>query len=106
MQANPVEAAPPPTGIRALVVDDSRAQRRVLALQLQRWGYDVTEAESATQGLALSEQAPFDIIISDWMMPGLSGVEFCREGSQSRIDGSRSRALWLPPRGREQRQVV
>jgi sigma-B regulation protein RsbU (phosphoserine phosphatase) len=64
---------------RALIVDDSRAQRRVLALQLQRWGYDVTEAASGGEALALCAATPFDIIISDWMMPGLTGVEFCRE---------------------------
>ncbi|MGL4319507.1 MAG: PP2C family protein-serine/threonine phosphatase [Paracoccaceae bacterium] len=64
--------------MRALVVDDSRAQRRVLALQLQRWGFAVTEAESGLEALALWDAAPFDVIISDWMMPGMSGVEFCR----------------------------
>jgi phosphoserine phosphatase RsbU/P len=62
---------------RVLVVDDSRAQRRVLALQLARWGYDVTEAASGVDALALCSASPFDIIISDWMMPGLTGVEFC-----------------------------
>lgn len=72
-QADPVQA------IRALVVDDSRAQRRVLALQLQRWGFAVTEAESGVQALALWDAAPFDVVISDWMMPGMTGVEFCRE---------------------------
>ncbi|MCU0801736.1 MAG: SpoIIE family protein phosphatase [Rhodobacteraceae bacterium] len=65
--------------VRALVVDDSRAQRRILALQLQRWGFAVTEAESGSQALALWDAAPFDVIISDWMMPGMSGVEFCHE---------------------------
>ncbi|MGL5009743.1 MAG: PP2C family protein-serine/threonine phosphatase, partial [Paracoccaceae bacterium] len=65
--------------IRALVVDDSRAQRRVLALQLQRWGFAVTEAASGVEALALWDQAPFDVVISDWMMPGMTGVEFCRE---------------------------
>jgi phosphoserine phosphatase RsbU/P len=60
-----------------LVVDDSRAQRRVLALPLARWGYDVTEAASGVDALALCSASPFDIIISDWMMPGLTGVEFC-----------------------------
>jgi phosphoserine phosphatase RsbU/P len=68
----------PAPAIRALVVDDSRAQRRVLALQLQRWGFAVTEAESGVQALALWDASPFDIIISDWMMPGMTGVEFCR----------------------------
>jgi sigma-B regulation protein RsbU (phosphoserine phosphatase) len=64
---------------RALIVDDSRAQRRVLALQLQRWGYDVTEAASGGEALVMCAATPYDIIISDWMMPGLTGVEFCRE---------------------------
>ena len=36
-----------------LVVDDSRAQRRILALQLSRWGYVVTEAESGDEAMAL-----------------------------------------------------
>lgn len=71
-QSEPVQA------IRALVVDDSRAQRKLLALQLQRWGFAVTEAESGVQALALWDAAPFDMIISDWMMPGMNGVEFCR----------------------------
>jgi sigma-B regulation protein RsbU (phosphoserine phosphatase) len=63
---------------RVLVVDDSRAQRRVLALTLERSGYRVTEAASAEEGLALCRAAEFDIVISDWMMPGMSGVDFCR----------------------------
>ncbi|MFM2388883.1 MAG: hypothetical protein RLZZ437_438 [Pseudomonadota bacterium] len=65
--------------IRALVVDDSRAQRRVLALQLQRWGFVVSEAASGAEALAMWDAAPFEVIVSDWMMPGMSGVELCRE---------------------------
>lgn len=61
-----------------LVVDDSRAQRHLLAVQLTRWGYAVTEAASAAQALALCRQTPFDLVISDWMMPGLSGPDLCR----------------------------
>ncbi len=81
MQVDPIDPAQitPAHNIRALVVDDSRAQRRVLAVQLQRWGYGVTEAPSGAEALVLCAAEPFDIIISDWMMPGLSGVEFCRE---------------------------
>lgn len=66
-----------------LVVDDSRAQRRMMALHLCRWGYVVSEAGSAEEALALCAQGPLeagpvDIVLSDWMMPGMSGVEFCR----------------------------
>ena len=60
-----------------LVVDDSKAQRRMVALQLMRWGYLVTEAASGEEAMALVAQTNFDIILSDWMMPGMSGLEFC-----------------------------
>jgi phosphoserine phosphatase RsbU/P len=63
---------------RVLVVDDSVAQRRVLGGLLTRWGYDVTEAGSAAEALDLLAWQPVDIVISDWIMPGMSGVEFCR----------------------------
>lgn len=62
-----------------LVVDDSKAQRKVLALQLQRWGYAVVEAASGEEALALCRQANFEMVLSDWMMPGMSGLDFCRE---------------------------
>lgn len=68
-------AATPP---EVLVVDDSRAQRRILALQLGRWGYPVTEAESAEEAMAMLARRDFGIILSDWMMPGMTGPEFCR----------------------------
>ena len=63
---------------RVLVVDDSAAQRRVLSLFLTRWGYRVTEAATGEAALALCADQAFDMILSDWMMPGLSGVELCR----------------------------
>ena len=62
-----------------LVVDDSKAQRRVLALQLSRWGYAVVEAGSGEEALAICRQTPFEMVLSDWMMPGMTGLEFCRE---------------------------
>ncbi len=61
-----------------LVVDDSRAQRHMLSMQLRRWGYRVSESESAEAGLELCRRTAVDIIISDWMMPGMSGLDFCR----------------------------
>ncbi len=61
-----------------LVVDDSRAQRHILSMQLRRWGYRVTECEGAAEALVLCDGNDVDIIISDWMMPGMTGLEFCR----------------------------
>lgn len=61
-----------------LVVDDSRAQRHILSMQLRRWGYRVTEAASAMDALDLCGRESVDIVISDWVMPGMTGLEFCR----------------------------
>jgi len=61
-----------------LVVDDSRAQRRLVSGPLLRWGYAVMEACSAPEALALCAEAPPDIVLSDWMMPGMDGTEFCQ----------------------------
>lgn len=63
---------------QVLVVDDSKAQRRVLSLSLERWGYHVTEAGSAEEALRLCAGQTFDIVLSDWVMPGMSGLEFCK----------------------------
>jgi sigma-B regulation protein RsbU (phosphoserine phosphatase) len=71
---SPVAAGPR----RVLVVDDSRAQRRLLCLALERGGYGVTEAASGEEALALCQTQAFDIVLSDWMMPGMSGLDFCR----------------------------
>lgn len=61
-----------------LVVDDSRAQRKVLAMQLQRWGYSVVEAGSGEEALRLCATTEFELVLSDWMMPGMNGLDFCR----------------------------
>jgi sigma-B regulation protein RsbU (phosphoserine phosphatase) len=69
----------PEKGRHVLVVDDSRAQRHILSMQLRRWGYRVSECEVAEDALALCRREDVDIVISDWMMPGMSGLDFCRE---------------------------
>lgn len=62
---------------RVLVVDDSRAQRHILSMYLRKWGYEVFEAASGEEALALCAATAMGFVISDWMMPGMSGVEFC-----------------------------
>lgn len=69
----------PVTSPRVLVVDDSRFQRRILGSSLRKWGFQVSEADSGSAALAACREAPPDIILSDWMMPGMDGLEFCRK---------------------------
>ncbi|WP_252946699.1 SpoIIE family protein phosphatase [Oceanicola sp. 502str15] len=62
---------------RVLVVDDSRMQRRILCAMLTRWGYAVQEAAGAKEALDICVADPPDFVLSDWMMPGMNGIEFC-----------------------------
>ena len=63
---------------RILVVDDSRSQRRILLAYLSRWGFEVLEAESGEDALEICRNHEIDLILSDWMMPGMNGLELCR----------------------------
>ncbi|SIT78627.1 two component transcriptional regulator, winged helix family [Yoonia rosea] len=61
-----------------LVVEDEAAQREVLGYNLEAEGFRVTRAENGEEGLlCVAEDAP-DVIVLDWMMPNLSGIEVCR----------------------------
>ena len=61
-----------------LVVEDELAQREVLAYNLDAEGFRVTRAANGEEALLLVEEDRPDIIVLDWMMPSLSGIEICR----------------------------
>lgn len=62
---------------QVLVVDDSRLQRRILVSSLKKWGFEVVEADCGEAALEICRTSPPDLILSDWVMPGMSGLEFC-----------------------------
>lgn len=62
---------------RVLVVDDSRAQCLLLARSLENWGFEVFQAQSGQQALEICQTEKIDLVLSDWMMPGMTGIEFC-----------------------------
>ncbi len=61
-----------------LVVEDEPAQREVLAYNLEAEGFQVSRASNGEEALLLVDEAMPDIIVLDWMMPNLSGIEVCR----------------------------
>ena len=63
----------------ALIVDDSSAQRKMLKMMLRKWNFEVIEAEDGMAALGYVQSRHIDFVISDWMMPGMSGPELCRE---------------------------
>jgi diguanylate cyclase (GGDEF)-like protein len=64
---------------KVLLVDSDAAMQRLHAPILQRAGYDVHQANDARQALAEVELDCPDIVITDWEMPGMSGLELCRQ---------------------------
>jgi len=64
--------------MRILIAEDERITRMTLARQLQSWGHDVTAAEDGEQAWEKFSAAEFDIAITDWEMPKLSGVELIK----------------------------
>jgi sigma-B regulation protein RsbU (phosphoserine phosphatase) len=65
--------------MRILIAEDERITRMTLARQLQSWGHEVTAAEDGQQAWEQFDgAAEFDIVITDWEMPRVSGVELVR----------------------------
>ena len=53
-------------------------QRQILTRLLTRWGFEVAEADSGDSALRLCQSLMPDLVLSDWMMPGMDGLDFCR----------------------------
>lgn len=62
----------------ALVVDDSRLQLKILTSLLGGWGFETTVASSGREALDICQTRQFDFVLSDWMMPEMNGIEFCK----------------------------
>ena len=65
--------------MRFLIVDDSSTMRRIIINTLNKLGHqDVQEAGNGIEGLERLGSGPVDMIITDWNMPEMSGIEFIR----------------------------
>ena len=70
--------APQTTAATVLIVDDSRAQLMLLTRFLRKMGLTVRAATSGEVALHICQFEKPDLIISDWVMPGMDGLEFCK----------------------------
>jgi DNA-binding response OmpR family regulator len=63
--------------MKILIAEDDVIAEKVLRLTLQVSGHEVVTARSGTEAWEMFDRDPVRVIISDWMMPGLDGLEFC-----------------------------
>lgn len=64
--------------MKTLIADDDEITRLLLSSTLRKLGHEVQEARDGGEAWEASQHGEFPLIISDWMMPDLDGLEFCR----------------------------
>jgi two-component system phosphate regulon response regulator PhoB len=90
---------------RILIIEDERNLTQALEYNFQREGYEVSVAHDGIEGLRRAQTLLPDVIILDLMLPGMGGLEICRELRR----GDRTRdlpILMLTARGEETDQIV
>ncbi|HPF13987.1 MAG TPA: diguanylate cyclase [Planctomycetota bacterium] len=83
---------------RVLLIDDDEQMLRLLSHYLQRAGYHVETALSSKEGLRKAISLAPHIVVTDWMMPGMTGVELCRALRETPT-GKRMYVLLVTARG-------
>ena len=90
--------------IKILVIEDEPSQLELLAYNLNVEGYHVLKAETGEEGLLLLKEHQVELVVLDWMLPDISGIEICR---QIRADKSTSNLpiIMLTARGEEEDKI-
>lgn len=65
--------------MKILIAEDDSASLKILRLTLQGFGHEVIAAEDGAKAWEVLLREPVTLIVSDWMMPGLDGLELCRK---------------------------
>ena len=64
--------------MKILIVEDEPAMVELLRYNLESEGFDVVSAHDGEEGLLAVEEEQPDLLLLDWMLPGVSGIELCR----------------------------
>ena len=89
---------------RLLLVEDDRALADLLTWHFGREGYDVVRTADGDEALVLAEERPPDLVILDWMIEGVAGIEVCRR-LRRRSSTARVPIIMLTARGEESDRI-
>ena len=89
---------------RLLLVEDDRALADLVAFHFDRAGYQVTRTGDGEEALMLAEEEQPDIVILDWMIEGISGLEVCRRLRRKERTGNVP-IIMLTARGEESDRI-
>lgn len=87
-----------------LVVEDEAAIMELLRYNLERSGYEVVATESGEEALMIVEERHIDLMLLDWMLPYMSGIEVCRQ-IRRRPESKNLPVIMLTARGEQTDRV-
>ncbi|WP_328987355.1 PAS domain S-box protein [Thiorhodovibrio winogradskyi] len=94
--------------LRVLVVDDNQSAREVLEAMLSAFGFQVAQAANGAAAIAQLEQAdsaaPFDLVLMDWKMPDMDGIETARSIQNDQLIAHAPTVIMVTAYGRDQAQ--
>jgi two-component system phosphate regulon response regulator PhoB len=92
------------TSTRLLLVEDDRALADLVTFHFERAGYEVSRTGDGEEALILADEARPDIILLDWMIEGISGIEVCRR-LRRRATSANTPIIMLTARGEESDRI-
>lgn len=87
-----------------LIVEDEPAQMELLAYNVEAEGFRVLRADNGEEGLLIAEEDQPDLIVLDWMLPNLSGIEVCRQ-LKRKSETKQIPIIMLTARGQEEDRI-
>lgn len=87
--------------MHVLLVEDDCVSAEILSNSLRHFGYDVTVSDNGREAFELIRTGKYRLVVSDWDLPEMSGVEICRQISTPLISGrsqSETTSRYLPVR--------
>ncbi len=99
-----LKEAPPTRPPRVLIVEDEQALGLLLTYNLESEGYVVERVERGDEAEVHIAEGAFDLVILDWMLPGVSGLEICRR-LRARDDTRNLPIIMLTARGEEAERI-
>ena len=89
---------------RILLVEDDAALAELIAWHLEREGYDVQRTADGEEALLLAAEGPPDLVLLDWMIEGVPGIEVCRRLRRG-AETARVPIIMLTARGEEEDRI-
>ncbi len=67
-----------------LIAEDDPISRLILEKAIRKFGHTCVTAQDGNEAWQKFQADAFDAVVSDWMMPGIDGIELCRRGASER----------------------